>query len=216
MVNFGKLLKNKESFLLSTYGLLITQLTITFAIVYAFRNNPVVNKITRQSILIYFLLTFGIIMILSFVPMPIWLKLILFTVFAVVMGGMLHNVTVLIPINLVNNALIGTIAVFIAMSIFAFILASMGIDLSWMMIILLAALLGLIIASLIVMIFAKKDSKLHKAILIIGLIIFSVFVIVYTNTILQPSYNENFVDAALNFYLDFINIFTRILALEAD
>lgn len=216
MVNFGKLLKNKESFLLSTYALLITQLTITFAIVYAFRNNPVVNKITRQSILLYFLLTFGIIMILSFIPMPIWLKLILFTVFAVVVGGMLHNLTVLIPINLVNNALIGTIVVFIAMTIFAFILASIGIDLSWMMTILLAALLGLIIASLIVMLFAKKDSKLHKAILIIGLIIFSVFVIVYTNTILQPSYKENFVDAALNFYLDFINIFTRILALEAN
>jgi FtsH-binding integral membrane protein len=129
---------------------------------------------------------------------------------------MLHNLTSSIPIDIIDNALRGAITIFISMTIFAFILAYLGVDLSWMMILMLAALIGLLIASLLVMIFAKKSSKIHKIILIIGLVIFSVYVMIYTNTILQPHYDENFVDAALNFYLDFINIFTRIAALEAE
>lgn len=216
MVNFGKLLKNKESFLLSTYALLIVQLSITFFMVYAFRNNKTFNKVTKQSFIVYFLLTFGLILILSFVPMPIWLKIIIFTVFAVVMGGMLHNASIAASVNIINNALYGAISIFIAMTIFAFILAAMGVDLSWMMIILFAALIGLIISSLLVMFFASKDSKLQKAVLIFGLILFSIFVVVYTNTILQPGYTENFVDAAISFYIDFVNIFSSILALEEE
>lgn len=216
MVNFGKLLKEKEGFLLSTYSLLIVQLSITFFMVYAFRNNKIFNKVTKQSFIVYFLLTFGLILILSFVPMPIWLKLIIFTVFAIVTGGMLHNASIAVSVNIINNALYGAISIFVAMTVFAFILAAMGIDLSWMMIILLAALIGLIIASLLVMFLASKDSKLQKAVLIFGLILFSIFVIVYTNTILQPDYNENFVNAAISFYLDFVNIFSSILALEQD
>lgn len=216
MVNFGKLLKKKEGFLLSTYTLLIIQLAITFFMVYAFRNNKTFNKVTKQSFIVYFILTFGLILILSFVPMPIWLKIVIFTVFAIVFGGMLHNASVAVSINIVNNALYGAISIFIAMSVFAFILASMGIDLSWIMIILLAALIGLIIASVLVMLFAAKDSKLQKALLIFGLVLFSIFVVVYTNAILQPGYTENFVDAAISFYIDFVNIFSSILALEEE
>lgn len=216
MVNFGKLLKNKQSFLLSTYALLIAQLVVTFFIVYAFRNNKAVSKVTKQSFIVYFLLTLGLILILSFIPMPIWLKIVIFTVLAIVFGGMLHNASVAVSINIVNNALYGAISIFIAMSVFAFILASMGIDLSWMMIILLAALIGLIIASVLVMLFASKDSKLQKALLIFGLVLFSIFVVVYTNAILQPGYTENFVDAAISFYIDFVNIFSSILALEEE
>jgi modulator of FtsH protease len=216
MVNFGKLLKKKEGFLLSTYALLIVQLAITFFMVYAFRNNKTFNKVTKQSFIVYFLLTFGLILILSFVPMPIWLKLIIFTVFAVVMGGMLHNASIAASVNIINNALYGAISIFVAMSAFAFILAAMGVDLSWMLIILFAALIGLIIASVLVMLFASKDSKLQKALLIFGLVLFSIFVVVYTNAILQPGYTENFVDAAISFYIDFVNIFSSILALQEE
>jgi modulator of FtsH protease len=216
MVNFGKLLKNKQSFLLSTYALLIAQLVVTFFIVYEFRNNEAVSKVTKQSFIVYFLLTLGLILILSFVPMPIWLKIVIFTVLAIVFGGMLHNASVAVSINIVNNALYGAISIFVAMTMFAFILAGIGIDLSWMLIILFAALIGLIIASVLVMLFAAKDSKLQKALLVFGLVLFSIFVVVYTNAILQPGYTENFVDAAISFYIDFINIFSSILALEEE
>lgn len=215
-VNFSKLLKNKETFLLSTYSLLVIELVISMAIVYAMRDSPMFNKITRQSILIYFALTFGLILILSFVPMPSWLKICVFTIFAVVMGGFLHSTSILIPREVIDNALFGTISVFVIMTCFAFILAALGVDLSFMMIIMLAAIIGLLIASIIVYFFAKKSNKVHKIMLIVGLIIFSIYVIVYTNVILQPKYNFNYVDAAIDLYVSFISIFTRILALESE
>lgn len=216
MPNFGKLLKEKQPFLMSTYGLLVAELVVTFAIVYAFRNSPAAKKITRQSILLYFALTFGIILILSFVPMPDWMKLVLFTVFAVVIGGMLHSITVVVPRELVDNALKGTIVIFVCMSVFALLLASMGVDLSWMQLVLFAALIGLLVASLLAMFFSPKSSKIHKALLVFGLVVFSIFVMVYTNMILQPGYKGSYIDAAIGFYLDFVNIFTRLLALDGS
>ena len=128
---------------------------------------------------------------------------------------MLYNATFLIPKEFITQALSGTIGVFVAMSIVGIVLASMGIDLGWMGLILLGALIGLIVASLIVMFLDKnKSSLLHKTILIIGLILFSIYVIYETNIMLQKDYNQDFINAAVDLYLDFINIFVRILALE--
>jgi FtsH-binding integral membrane protein len=213
MVNFGKLLKKKEPFLIKTYALLIVQLAITFSIVLSFRNNEKLHKLTKQNFWVYLLLTLGILLIMIFVPMPPYVKIFLFTLFAVVFGGMLHNASVKVGSNIIESALIGTITIFITMSIFAFVLASIGVDLSFMMIILFAALFGLIIANVIVYFFAKESQKIKKYLLLFGLVLFSIFVMVYTNTILQPGYTVSSIDAALNFYLDFVNIYSNLFQL---
>ena len=214
MRSFGTLLKNKSSFLLSTYTLLVAQLAITFGIVYAFRNNPKVATITRQSLLLYFVLTLGLILVLSFVPMPDWLKLVLFTVFAVIFGGLLHSTSIVIAKEHVDNALKSTVAVFIAMSIFGVILAYFGFDLSWLMLLLIAGLIGLLVAGLLIMTL-NKSTLLLKAFYIISIVLFSCFVLVYTNMIIQPSYKGTYIDAAISFYLDFVNIFSASMGLEA-
>lgn len=214
---FITLLKQKKGFLFSVYMVLILQLAITFSIVYSFRNMPNLSKATKQSILVYMLLSLGLILLLTLVPMPIWLKFILFTLFAIVNGGLLHSVSAVLPVELINQSLIGTIGVFVALSFVGFILAAFGFHLGWLGLILLAGLIGLLVASLIVMFMSKsKEMKgVHKALLIIGLIIFSIYIMYGTNIMLQKDYDQDFISAAIDLYLSFINVFIRILSLES-
>ena len=45
-----------------------------------------------------------------------------------------------------------------------------------------------------------------------GLVLFSVYIIYDTNRILQKDYFGDFVTASLDYYLDIINIFIRLLS----
>ena len=215
--SFTTLIKQKQGFLTSVYMTLIIELCVTFLIVYQFRNHPALAKVTKQSFWMYLLLSIGLILILTLVSMPVWLKFIVFTLFAAVAGGMLYQASYRFPAELITQSLMGTIGVFIAMTFLAVILAAMGVDLSFLGVILLAALLGLIVASLIVILMSTpKTSKLHKTLLIIGLVLFSIYITYSTNIMLQKNYNEDFISAAIDLYLNFINVFARIFALEAE
>jgi FtsH-binding integral membrane protein len=213
--NFLALVKKKQGFLLQIYGTLIFELLVTFFIVYSFRNHPRFAKPSKLYLILYFVLAIILILILSFVPMPPIVKFLIFTLLAIVIGAMLYSTTFLIPRELITQALTGAISIFIAMSVVGIILASLGFDLGWLGMILLGALIGLIVASLILLLFDKNKSSLaHKTVLIIGLILFGVYVIYETNIILQENYDQDFISASVSLYLDFINIFSRILALE--
>jgi len=207
---------NKLSFLLAMYATLIVQLFITFAIVYWFRDHPKLSAATKQSFWIYLLLSLGLILILAFVPMPPWLQLVIFTAFAVVTGAMLHKASAVLPKETIDSALKGAISIFVTMSIVGVVLLSLGFDLSWMGWILFAGLLGLLIASIVVILIPKENKSplVHKVLTIVGLALFSAYVMYHTNIVLQRNYSANFVQAALDFYLDFINIFVRMLVLE--
>jgi FtsH-binding integral membrane protein len=222
MAAFGKLLKAKQGFLTSVYVTLIVELLITFAIVYQFRNHPALSKATKQSFWVYLLLSLGLILLLTLVQMPIWLKLLLFTAFAVVTGGLLHNATYKLPTALIDKALWGAIGVFAAMTIVAFVLAAAGVDLGFMGLIMLGALIGLLVASLIIILTGNargEDNKLtplYKTVLVIGLMIFGIYIMYSTNIMLQKDYGFDFVSAAIDLYLGFINVFTKLLVLESD
>lgn len=207
----------KTGFLIAMYATLISQLFITFAIVYWFRNHPKLSAATKRSFLLYLLLSLGLILLLAFVPMPTYLQLIVFSLFAIVTGAMLHQATSIIPKEVVDQALRGAIAIFVTMSIIGVTLYSMGVDLAWMGWLLFAALIGLLVASIVVLVLPKTSSTrlAYKIITIIGLTLFAVYVIYHTNIVLQKNYRENFVQAALDFYLDFINIFIRVLILDS-
>ena len=210
--NFMKLVKEKKSFLILVYLSLIIQLLITYSILFGLRNTPSINKYTKQAWWVYFIILIAIILLLTFVKMPTWLQFIVFTVFSIVFGCFLYSGTQLVSIELISSALEGAITVFLVMSVVAVILAYIGIDLSWMGMILFVALIGVLIASIIVSF--SKDTALKKAVLFVILVLFAIFVLFQTNTMLQKNYNENFVQASLDFYLDFVNIFTAILGLD--
>jgi FtsH-binding integral membrane protein len=81
--------------------------------------------------------------------------------------------------------------------------------------ILFFALLALIIIS-IVQYFIVQSSLLKKLLVIATLIIFSIYIVYDTNTILQRDYSGDFISASLNYYLDLINIFTALLGEGGD
>lgn len=216
MQPFLALLKQRKGFLIAVYTTLIIQLFITFSIVYFFRIHPLLSNISKQSFIFYLLLSLCLILVLVLIPMPVWLKLVIFTFFAMVIGAMLHNATLIVPEQLITQALIGTMSIFIILSIVAILLAAMGIDLGWLGMILFGALIGLLIATILIIVFEKKaTSTVHKVLLVLGLILFSIYVVYDTNIILQRNYNKDFITASIDFYLDIINIFIRMVFLDA-
>jgi FtsH-binding integral membrane protein len=212
--SFLKNVKAKQGFLFAVYAVLVAELVLTFVIFSYLRKHDL--KIVHQSMWVYLIVILGLVLVLSMIPMPSWLKLCIFSILSVIIGAYLQVISDKVSDKVIKHALYGTIAIFISMSLIAVLLAAMGVDLSFMGMILLGALLGLFIASIIVMLIGNASKTIIKALLWIGLVLFAIYTIYATNIILQPSYSGDFIDASIDFYLDFINIFTRILALSED
>jgi len=85
----------------------------------------------------------------------------------------------------IRAALVSTTAIFVVMTVVAFVLAAMGIDLSFLSYILLAGLIGLVI-TFIVLLFVHVSKTIAKVVLMIGMVLFSVYIAFDTNIILQP------------------------------
>jgi FtsH-binding integral membrane protein len=208
------LLSNKKIFLLKVYGILIFQLIITFGIIYEFRNHPLLSNTANQSVWLYLILLIFILLVMMFLKMPMWLKFIFFCMFTVFTGALLHTLSSILSVELINQALYGTIIIFLIMTIIALLLSYFNIDISWLGLYLFGALLGLIIATLLMFAIYNNNSSFNNILLIVGLVLFSVFVVYDTNIILNKNYKNNYLDASLDFYLSFVNIFVRVLALE--
>jgi FtsH-binding integral membrane protein len=62
--------------------------------------------------------------------------------------------------------------------------------------------------------FMGTYSAAIKGLSVVGLALFSLFVIYDTNTILQRNYYGDFITASLDYYLDIINIFLNLVNFE--
>jgi len=157
-----------------------------------------------------------IILILALVTMPSWMKFILFSLFSAAFGVLLAYRKYGLDSGVIRSALFGTASIFVTMFVFGVALIMSGIKLGFMTaLVLFFALLALIIIS-IVQYFIVQSSLLKKLIVIASLIIFSIYIVYDTNTILQRDYDGDFITASLNYYLDLINIFTALLSEGSD
>jgi len=76
---------------------------------------------------------------------------------------------------------------------------------------LLFALLLLIIVRIVYM-FIPSSSTYKRYLTIFSLLLFSVYIMYDTNSILQRNYNGDFITASLDYYLDILNIFVNMLS----
>lgn len=215
----SQLVKGKEKFLVSVYSILILQLVGTFVLLRAIRDHPDLSEATKKNFIWLALASIALVVFISWLPLPTWAKLVAFSLFSVLVAGILNVIASRVSEELVNQALISTILIFVGMSAVAVALAAMGVHLGWMGVYLLAALIALLIASIVSIVFSaagKENTKARRALLIVGMVLFSMFVVYDTNIILQKDYALSSVDAALDFYLNFINLFTRTLALDSS
>ena len=213
MQNLMQLFNEKKGFLTLVFANLIVQLGITYYVMMHFNENLSKNEKAKQSFTQTFLMLFiqlGIIFILALVPMPAWLKFILFTIFSYTFGITLSYVSTPSNAAIIQAAVAGTISIFAAMFAFGLLLILFGIQLGLNFgMFLFFSLLALILFQ-VVSLFMGAFSVIHKVLTILGLLIFSLYIVYDTNSILQREYYGDFITASMDYYLDVINIFINL------
>ena len=196
---------SKKEFFILIFANLITQLGITYYIMERSDKNAF-------NFWVLFGIQIIIIFILALVPMPSWMKFVLFCVFSYTFGLVLANLKSKYDPTMIKSAIIGTISIFGVMMAFGAFLIVSGIKLGLQFgLTLLFALLLLIIVR-IVYIFIPSSSGMKRNITIFSLMLFSVYIMYDTNRILQRNYFGDFITASLDYYLDILNIFVNMLS----
>lgn len=203
----------RAGFMGSTIGVMLFQLCLTFAVfLYIRQNHPEVAKTVGATFYAALIMGFVLVLCMSFVPMPPWLKFVLFMMFAACQGVTLGALGA-VPTEILKAALLSTIGVFVAMFVAGVALTAAGADLGFMGIILAGLLIGIIVTR-IVMIFVSISNAAHKTLLYVTLAVFSAYVAFETNQLLLSD-TDDVVDAALGYYLDILNLFTSFVDLAA-
>jgi FtsH-binding integral membrane protein len=180
------------------------------------------NRKTNPNIhiIILFIAQIGIILLLTSVKLPEYAKLLLFTLFSYLFGIFFYDLREKYDYNkeVINVAITGAASVFLSMIIVGIALIAGGIRLGYKFgIVLFFSLVALIIARLVFYVSSNKNertvsmSDTHKMFSSVGIIIFAGYVLYNTNRILQKNYKEQYITASLDYYLDFINLFTNSL-----
>lgn len=206
---------NNATFLRNVFLTLISQLVITFLVVYSLRDREYLVKIFHvwwAQILLF--ITMIVLIFLIIVPnVSNTLRFVFFTFFSIIFGILLARLN-RVNKSVLTSALIGTISVFVVMFLIGLYTVYYKTDLSYLAIFLFICLFMLIISGIIFML-CGVTSTTYKVYVYIGLVVFALYIMLDTNTILKYNVKENnFVSGALSYYLDLINIFVRLISLN--
>lgn len=185
-------IQGKVPFMSSVFGHLIFQMFVMFRALEATINNTSLNEFATNNNLFLTLGNLGLFMALIFVRMGLPYKVALFTLVSFTTGMLMHKITDM------KEALLETIAIFVAMLFAGIATVKLGYDLSTLGIVL--------IFSLIALIFARLLSPAKKKYTKIATLIFALFIVYDTNKILQRNYSGDFVNASLDYFTDIINL----------
>lgn len=211
----GAILKDKAGFLAAVFGTLIFQLLLVLAIIKILPQDDPTVTLAKEYWLGNVILQFVLIICLALMPMPIPLKFALFTLFSMLVGYMLKVTLERVPKEVIQTALVGTVVVFVFFVMVGLVVSGLGINLAPIGLILLGVLLLVIIVSIVAM-FMKSSSSFRKGLAIVTLSLFSVYVAFDTNQILQREYSGDFVTAAIDYFLDILNIFLSLVSYSTD
>jgi FtsH-binding integral membrane protein len=152
-----------------------------------------------------------IIFVITLVPMPEFVKFLLFCLFSYIFGLTLSTLKKKYSSDMINIAIQGAITVFAIMLASGIALIAGGINFGYRFgTILFWSLLALIVARLVFVLGANMNQA-NKIFSFIGIILFAVYVIYDTNIILQRNYSGDFITASMDYYLDILNLFTNFL-----
>jgi FtsH-binding integral membrane protein len=208
-----KLLYVKKFFFMLILINLLIQVAITYYVHINFNRVELTkdDKVRRLLIIAAHILSFVFIIILDVVPMPNWLKFILFSLFSVTMGIILEDIKPYVDEETIRTAFIGSISIFVLLFAFGLALIASTIQLPYKISIgLFFALLVLLISS-IIQYFIYLSSILKKTLLGFTLLLFSLYVVYATNIIVQCDYGGDFITASMDYYLELFNICVALL-----
>jgi len=207
--SFLNLLNEKKEFLIKVFANLIAQLGITYYFMMNYKADPKNSGLYWGLVIVQFI----IIIILAAVPMPSWLKFILFSLFSAIVGFTLSILRQVSNPKLIQTAVLGTMSIFGVMFLFGATLIMFGIKLGLQFAAFLFYALLLLIIVQLVTIFSGATTAFMKGITIFSLILFSIYIIYDTNNILQREYSGDFITASLDYYLDILNVFIDLVGL---
>jgi hypothetical protein len=203
-IDIVKRMYEKRNFLVLVFTNLLAQLGITYYIMNK-TNNP------NISILPLFLAQILIILVIVFVPMPEFMRFMLFCLFSYTFGLMLSGYKKIVDPTTINTAVQGAMSVFGVMLATGLVLSAGGIHLGTKFGAFLFWSLLLLIIFRLIFVLGAHMSQAHKILSFVGIILFSMYVVYDTNVILQRNYNGGFIMASMDYYLDIINLFSNIL-----
>ena len=209
-------------------SLYVEKLTNNFGIVFKDHKNPDYEKYYKYSI-ISFLILLPLIIIFALFFHNVFMSHILYLVITMLLGVLSLPLIKLEKYNkYVDDALLGTGAIFIFMTILyylfpKFFTSTQGIVMSGLIV-------GLFVIILINIInaFFLKNNSLDSFMNYVALILFSIFVSYDTSLINtraklcvpknveKSMFNPNYPSEALNFVLDIMNIFQNLLSIYGD
>lgn len=195
-------LQKKIPFMAGVFGHLIFQTFVAYRAAEATSNNAYMKEIARSNALLIGVIGLVILLLLTLLRLPIPVKVLLFTMLAYIAGMTLHNVP-----NL-QEALLETVGIFIAMLVAGIFTVKMGYRLDLLGQILFFSLLTILIARIINTYVRRRSGSLVPSKIIS--ILFALFVVYDTNKILQRNYGGNFVNASLDYFLDIINLIPSV------
>ena len=212
---FRKLLLKKRELLKCIFTTLLFQVSVTSIVVYAIKKyNYLDSKLFKSFAFPITILVINIFLIFAMLSnnMSFQNRFFIFVLFSVINGLLIGSVAKYISMEVINTALASTCLIFLLFLITGFGIVYFKIDLSWMGIFLLYALLGYLIY-LIASFFIPSVNSYKKYATTFGLILFSIFILYDTNNILLK-YNDTNIDCirgSLNYYQDIVNIFIHML-----
>lgn len=209
---FEKLLYKKQELVKCIFSTLIFQTVITMLVVIYSNSLQIIQLFKKRSFATFMiLLVVNIILIFAMTThnMAFSTRFIIFILFSILQGIIISIGTVYIKKEIIISAMLSTISIFTIFLIAGMSLVYYNINLSWMNIYLLIALLGLLIWVIINSISPIKNNG-RTGIMTAGLILFSIFILYDTNRILLKYHNVNIdcIRGALDYYLDILNIFS--------
>lgn len=201
--NLMQLLIDKKEFFILVFANLIVQCGITYYIME--KTN------TNVSVFPLFIAAFILIFVIALVPMPQFIKFILFCLFSYIMGLMMSVYKKKYNPTMINTAIKGALSVFAMFLAIGVVLVLGGIRLGYKFgAFLFFALLALIVAQLVFVLGAGL-SWANKLLSAAGIVIFSLYILYDTNKILQRDYMGDFITASMDYYLDILNLFSDLL-----
>ena len=205
---FLGLLKRKRGFLAAVFAVLAGQIAITLVVM----RSEAANRAASRHPIAIIVSALALVVAIALLPAPPIVKLCLMCALSAVMGAVLSRAAKRAPEGAVRASLLGAAGVLVAMAAVGFALASSGVDLGPMGVWLLAALIGVIVAQVAIAVTRPKGGQRSKWMSTIITVLFALFVMHDANRIVQRNYDGGVAEASLDFYLDFLNLFSAGLS----
>ena len=208
-----RLINEKKIFLALIFFNLVLQHYISYYVSYNIDAEAEKEKnITKYNFIIIgsYILTTLFIYLLIFVPMPMLLKLIIFSLFSIVFGIIYASLKHIFDPNIIHATAVGATIIYVFMILFGIALINSTIKYTNKVAFGIFYSVILLIILGVVQYFIYNYLLITKLLLIGTAILVVLYIVNTTNNILLRDYEGDFITASFDYYIDMSNFFNAL------